>query len=659
MAWDDGLDKRSVVYEIAASPNGTIHLLAGPGTGKSTALKRRVARLLEERTAPESILAVTFTRTAAADLLNDLHTLQIPGCDRIAACTLHSLCFQILSHQAVLRGLGRVPRFLMEFEERPLLRDIDDRRYGDVSSRQKLLRAYEAAWARLQHDDPGYPEDPVERAFQQELRIWLDFHECMLLGELVPETLAHLRDNPLSPVLKRFSHVLVDEYQDLNRADQETIDLLADTAGLLVVGDDDQSVYCSMRHANPEGIVLFPQLHQGVLSRTLDECHRCPRRVVSIANALISNGPRLSNRTLQPRQDKDAGEIDVLQWRTADEEAQGLAKIIEWYVGSQGIRPGDVLVLTPRRKIGYRIRDELRLLGLDASSYFQEESLEGDVGKERFEILALLAHPTDGPALRHLLGMDHPTCRTTQYARVRDHCEQTGLGPWEVLERLADGRLRMPHTQSLVERFRAIKEEVTALREVNREDFVGSWLGNLDEGADLRSFTEEVIGSDDIAPLLDEWIPGPVGDNPLFLGKLYQELHSRITHPEIPNDADVVRVMTLHKSKGLKADLVVVAGCIDGWIPRVDERMTIAQRNTQINECRRLFYVAVTRTTRRLILSSAMYLPRREARASFARLVNARTGRVRESRFLRELGPERPRQAMAGTDFLQRLGQIQ
>jgi superfamily I DNA/RNA helicase len=101
--------------------------------------------------------------------------------------------------------------------------------------RQRRIRAYEAAWARLQHEEPGFAQAAADAAFQNVLVAWLRFHEGMLIGEIIPELYRYLRNNPAAPERSLYDHVLVDEYQDLNRAEQAVVDLLSTSAALCVV----------------------------------------------------------------------------------------------------------------------------------------------------------------------------------------------------------------------------------------------------------------------------------------------------------------------------------------------------------------------------------------------------------------------------------------
>jgi superfamily I DNA/RNA helicase len=115
MSWDQDLDRTSSAYRIASSQSRFNRVIAGPGTGKSFALKRRVARLLEEGANPKRILPVTFTNVAAEDLQREMLQIGVPGCENIRGSTLHSLCMHMLSRESVMQTVGRTPRPLNKF----------------------------------------------------------------------------------------------------------------------------------------------------------------------------------------------------------------------------------------------------------------------------------------------------------------------------------------------------------------------------------------------------------------------------------------------------------------------------------------------------------------------------------------------------------------
>jgi len=629
--WDDGLV--GPARRIAELNHTPMRVLAGPGTGKTFALMRRVARLLQDGATPNRMLVCTFTRTAARDLEGELVRLGVEGVDDVRAGTLHAFCFGLLGRDEVLEATGRVPRPLLRFEERFLLEDLNGDGFGGIRERDRRLQAFNAAWARLQSEMPGWPEDLIDQAFHRELVGWLRFHQAILIGELVPEALRYLRENPASPHRGVFEHVLVDEYQDLNRAEQFLLDLLGEAGHLIVIGDEDQSIY-SFKFAHPEGIATFDGSHPGTHDEGLDECRRCPRLVVELANTLIGNNPGRTPRVLRPLPGNPEGEVLVLQWRSIEDEAQGVAEIIRRRIQSGEVEAGRVLVLGPRRQLGYAVRDALNALGVFAHSFFHEEALDEDDAQQAFTLLTLLANPEDRVALRCWCGFGSTSLRTGAWARLRQHCETSGDSPHAALERLASGDLTIPHTGPLVERFRELQRRLGELAPLRGQALVDSLFpGDRDWTSFIRSLASTIQG-DEFDAL-----------------ELRETLRIGITQPELPTDVDYVRVMSLHKSKGLTADFVAVVGCIEGLVPTLTDG-TPAEQAASLEEQRRLFYVAITRTRRVLILSSVTQLRRNLAYRMGAQVrgrspVNATTI---ASRFLAELGPSRPA-AVLGTSI--------
>ena len=392
MTWSQGLEEGSPAFEIAASENPKVRVVAGPGAGKSFAMKRRVARLLEAGVDPKSILPVTFTRIAAEDLHRELVGMEVEGCDRLHGTTLHSLALRSLMRNHVLAATGRTPRPLNDFEMKPL--EVDLAVHGGLRDVRKKVRAYESAWARLQHDEPGFAQSAADLAFANDLIQWLQFHEAMLIGEVIPQFHEYLRSNPAAPERTEYSHILVDEYQDLNKAEQSAIELLSDDADVCIVGDDDQSIY-SFKHAHPEGIREWVEINADADDLTLVECRRCPTRVVAMANSLIAhNQMRPVPRQLVPRAENGQGDVRILQYVSLDDEIEGVATIITAMVES-GTPPGDILVLAQRSVIGTPIYERLIQAEIPVRSYYAEAELAGDDAQLRFALLKLFVNRDD------------------------------------------------------------------------------------------------------------------------------------------------------------------------------------------------------------------------------------------------------------------------
>lgn len=629
--WNRGLT--GIHRDIAAEESSPIHVLAGPGTGKTFAMMRRIARLIEEEEcSPKNILAVTFTRTAARDLKDQLGHLGIEGADEVRATTLHALCFSILSKQEVFDLTARSARPILDFEMDFLVDDLAHP-FGGKREVRRLIEAYEAAWARLQHEAPGFAATDEDQAFENALLDWLQYHRSMLIGELVPLTLAFLRQNPAMDVLPRFDHVLVDEYQDLNKADQELIELLAAHGTLIVIGDDNQSIY-RFRHANPEGIRTFEQTHPGTVPYEIEECRRCPPNIVAISNALISRDPHRSRDVpLRPDPNRQAADLFIVQHRTLDEEVSTVASFIDSYLNRHpGLPAGQALVLTPRRVIGNRIRDTLIRLGRNSLSYFLEDQLKTDAAAEGYALLNLLVSPDDRTALRAWLGLGGTDGRRGGYARLRKEAQRSGREPSDVLAAVAAGSERLPHSGALVERWNLLQHRLSEIRDLSGLELVRALWPNDEDTKDIRLVAENLALEND----------DPIG--------LLDAVREAITQPELPgSDSDIIRVMSLHKSKGLTAAVVVVAGCMAGALPKIDRDATQAEQDAQLEEQRRLFYVAITRATQSLVISSSLSMPWRDALAAGIDVTSRgfengiSVARTAASRFIMELGASAPR----------------
>lgn len=641
MAWNDGLDAGSEAYAIASSENSRIRVVAGPGTGKSFAMKRRVARLLEGGVNPKSILPVTFTRVAAEDLHRELIGMDALGAEKINATTLHSLALRILSRNHVLDSTGRFPRPLNKFEVAPIYADLNA--FGGKRGIVRKILAYHAAWARKQEDDPADVEVFRDADFEVALVDWLAFHRGMLIGEVIPYLFQYLRDNPVAEERSEFAHVLVDEFQDLNKVEQEIITMLSDSADICIVGDDDQSIY-SFKFAHPEGIQEWCDHNDNVDDLALVDCRRCPALVVRTANHLISQSvTRKNDRALSEFAENGDGVVRLIQYVDLEREVQGIANIVEDLMGS-GTHPGDIIILAQREVIGTYIYEELVSREVPVKSYYQESELDDAETQERFALLKLAANSDDRVALRWLLGRYSKSWYRGGYARVKEHAVRTGLSPWQILQALSDGDLKLSRTGPLVKRFQEISRRALELQDTSNDQGIIALIDELfpdgdDRWRDIRALSLEIMGNEAAVDL--------------SITDFVSELSHDISQPEIPSEIQDVRVMSLHKSKGLSAPATIIAACVEGVLPRrPDQDLTDAQKLAAIEEDRRLFFVGITRVKSRpadgepgrLFLTYSKRMAAADARKSGIKPASFEYGEavMNASRFLAELGPSAP-----------------
>jgi len=494
------------------------------------------------------------------------------------------------------------------------------------------MKAYEAAWARLQPEQPGHAQLPEDVAFEADLLRWLRFHEAMLIGEVIPHLYHYLRENPAAPELSEFGHVLIDEYQDLNRAEQEVLQLLGSGAAMCVIGDDDQSIY-SFKHAFPDGVREWSR--NGREDHAIVECRRCPTTVVRMANSLIARNQNRDPRQMNERVENGAGNVIIGQYQTVSDEAGAVARKIAQLVEA-GVSPGDIIVLAQRRPFATPIFDLLRESGVPVKSYYAEAALDSLEAQERFALLKLILNPEDRVALRWLLGRGHNRWRANEYRRLVEYCEQNNCSPRNALEQLSDGVIQIRNLGGLLQRFREIVAEAERLTVF---------------ADDPATFLAEWIPNPEILPLLSDVAAQALEESDELEG-FFDNLSRAITEPDVPAQVDEVRVMSLHKSKGLSSRYVFIVGCVEGLLPGSPRGQNQAEDAAKLEEDRRLMFVGITRVKADpegghpgyLALTYPVTMNLGDAFRSQITPVRqqGQTAFLRASRFVGEMGPAAP-----------------
>ncbi|MHB9032977.1 MAG: UvrD-helicase domain-containing protein [Anaerolineae bacterium] len=639
MTWSDKITGKAL--EIALCDDSPLRIIAGPGTGKTFSLKARLARLLEEGANPKEILLITYTRVAADDLIKEVNKLEIPNAKAIDKGTLHALCFRILNRIGESRGINNPLHICLGFEVRFLLQDLMLFEVGGYYFCEKQLKAVEAGWARNWDDTPGSPTTTQDYSFKEAVEQWLNYHEALLLNQFAPKTLEYLRDNPLCQERNKYKHVLVDEYQDLNRAEQVVIDLLSENGTLTVVGDEDQSIYEDFRYAHPEGISEFNTTHPNTHDIPLVVCRRCPKRIVKLANALIDHNIRRAKHNIVENPDNCDGDVSIVQWSSIDEEVDKLTEYIHNSIQCGTFNPGEILVLTPIKNEGRLIRDKLNCLGHIAHTFFNEEILEGNPktliksqAQQAFSLLNLLAFPDDSVALRCWLGYGAKDLNSKEYQVISSESKITGIPIRNLLDSMLSSQQYKKTTNGILSRYQELLLQESILSHLRTKELVDHvFPSDKDWSEPFRRITQFI---DDTSTVVD----------------LFDLLRSNIIQPELPIDVDYIRIMSLYKSKGLNAEHVIILGCLEGLVPRKKEKGTIEEKFRYQEEQRRLFYVAISRPKKTLVISSFKYMPVKLAYKMRASIIhsNAQIAEVRTSTFIEELGKTCPR-PIKGSDW--------
>jgi superfamily I DNA/RNA helicase len=363
-----------------------------------------------------------------------------------------------------------------------------------------------------------------------------------------------------------------------------------------------------------------------------------------MANSLIAhNVLRPVPRQLVARTENGEGDVRIVQYASLDNEIAGVATTISEMIKS-GTPPGDILVLAQRGVIGTPIFERLIGEELPVRSYYAEAKLDAEDAQLRFARLKLFVNRNDRVALRWLLGLGSANWRAPAYRRIRERCDADNSSPWQILNDVANGNYAIPYVGSLVGQFIKIRDQ----------------LGALEQCTDIRAVIDQIFpdgyeGTRELREVALAVLEELKDENK---ARFLSELVSAIATPEVPSEIEDVRIMSLHKSKGLSAPVTIIAGCVEGLLPmRPDSSLAAQASAAYLEEQRRLFYVGISRVKAApengqpgtLILTYSQQMPLATAMGAGISLAGSSygTANLNASRFIAELGPSAP-QPIAG-----------
>ena len=601
--------------EAVAHVEGPMLVLAGAGSGKTRVLTVRLARLLDQHGVdPRRVLAVTFTNKAAAEMKGRVATLLGRAPDGLWIGTFHAVCARLLRREAPPLGFTRPFTIYDEDDSESLVRRVID----DIGLPPKLYPAravrYEISRAKNAMVSPeAYAAEALDPWHANVARIYgatvralkranaMDFDDLLLhpleLFQAHPERLADYRS--------RFQFLLVDEYQDTNRAQYRFLHALAGGHGnLFVVGDDDQSIY-GWRGADLRNILEFQRDFAGARLVRLEENYRSTRPILDAANSVISANVGRLGKTL--RTIRGDGEPLTLL-RAADERDEA-----EWLVRefAQRARRGEhafdemaVLVRTNAQTRAFE--EELRRGGIPyrvvgAVSFYQRREV-----KDLLAYLRLIVNPDDDEAFRRAIAVPRRGIGETSLVALGTWATKWG---WS-LARTAAAAGRVPDLrakareglESFAAELEVMSRELAPLQPsealrgiVARLGYDGYLLGEDETGPERLENVNELINA--AAAWSEEW--GAVTEEEgLPLERFLAQ--AALTTGADEEGGSGVTIMTLHAAKGLEFPVVAVAGMEEGLFP-----LSRADTAEGVEEERRLCYVGITRAKDKLFLSYA------------------------------------------------------
>jgi DNA helicase-2/ATP-dependent DNA helicase PcrA len=630
-------------------------VVAGAGSGKTRVLTRRIAWLIAERGAhPGSILAITFTNKAAAEMRERVEELVGRRARIMWVSTFHSACVRILRKEIERFGYksgfsiydAADSRRLMTLVCRDL--ELDPKRYPPrtvlnwvSNQKNELLDHEEAAGSAVNDLERTYAE--AYRLYQDRLRAAnaVDFDDLIMVTVHLLQAFPEVRET----YRRRFRHVLVDEYQDTNHAQYALIRELCghdvgrpavaggddpdvpDSDGgvgpaeLMVVGDADQSIY-AFRGANIRNILRFEEDFPDARTVLLEQNYRSTQNILTAANAVISRNKGRKAKNLW----SDAGTGEQIVGYVADDEhdeARFVSSEIDRLTDAGAAKPRDVAVFY-RTNAQSRVFEEVFIrVGMPYKVVGGVRFYERKEVRDALAYLRMLVNPADEISLRRILNVPKRGIGERAEACVEAMARRDGTTFWDALRRADEAPGIATRSVTMIRQFVAAAEELMAMvASGQRADVV------LEQTLARTGYLAELEASDDpqdetrvenLAELVavarefaDEPTPPPSSDPadltpalpgvPEFLERVALVADSDQIPDQGSEDTGVVTLMTLHTAKGLEFPVVFLTGLEDGVFPHLRS----LGDQVELEEERRLAYVGFTRARERLYLSRAV-----------------------------------------------------
>jgi DNA helicase II / ATP-dependent DNA helicase PcrA len=615
--------------EAVTHGEGPLLILAGAGSGKTRALTYRIAYLIATGKArPGEILAITFTNKAAGEMKERVERLVGAVSRLMWVMTFHSACARILRREAERLGYARSFTIYDEADSLRMVKrcqeelEVDTKRFNPRAVKAQISGAKN----RLL-DSSGYREQ-MSGFFEQTVADVYTLYEkrmheanAMDFDDLLANTvsLLELFEDVRDRYRRTFRHVLVDEYQDTNRAQYRLLQLLTgEERNLFVIGDDYQAVY-GFRGADIRNILEFQDDFPDARVIKLEQNYRSTQTILSAANAVVANNRGQISKSLWTELG-EGDRVHVVELADEHEEARYVAGELERLVDEEGLSRDEIAVFYRTNAQSRVLEDTMVRFNLPYQVIGGTKFYERAEIKDAVAYLSLLVNPADAVSFARVVNSPRRGIGQTSQARLLSYANTTGLPIWDVavdpaavpglgaaavksvgrfmsaMEGLRD-RVATSSVGDLLEALlhetgyvEALESERTIEAEgrlENLQELVGvarEFDQNYELASRERSARSAQDEADDVPPLAQ------------FLEQisLYSEQDA------LRDERGLATLMTLHNAKGLEYDCVFMIGCEEGVFPH---SRSVEEGN--LEEERRLCYVGMTRARQRLYISYA------------------------------------------------------
>lgn len=629
----DGLNHEQ--KKAVLSLEGPVLVLAGAGSGKTRVVTYRIAHMIESGILPEKILGLTFTNKAALEMKDRVHKLTS---NHVLICTFHSLGAKILRES--IGHLGYKPDFTIYDEEdilkviRSCLEELGIKsktlepksfRYMISNAKNSLTPADELEGSNDSEIEKWFPK--VYKIYESKLKDYnaLDFDDLLYL----PVRLFREFPEILTFYQNRYSHLLIDEYQDTNASQYELARQLVKKSGnIFVVGDPDQSIY-SWRGADIENILNFEKDYPGALVIRLEENYRSKSNILEAANALISHNQNRYEKRLWSH----LGEGEKIKLNTLSserEEASYIADKIIFYHKQKGIPLNEMVVFyrthaQSRAFEDYFLSRNIPYVIIGGISFYQRKEI-----KDILAYLRMIQSNHDWISFTRTINLPKRGFGEATLEKIEQSAQKERLSIFNYLEALVDKAPLVENVKLSVKQLQGLTEYVSLIRSQRRVlelTSLGELVRSLIEQSgyltllkeDKETFEDRKENLDALIAKAFEW---EFSKEEPTLGAFLEELSLKISTDEESESEDHLNLMTIHNGKGLEFKVTFLVGMEEDLFPHVNSR----DSKKELEEERRLCYVGMTRAKEYLYLTNCMQ-----------RYIWGTSRTQRPSRFIREI----------------------
>lgn len=607
--------------EAVKNIDGPMLILAGAGSGKTKTITSRLAYLIALGIDPANTLTLTFTNKAA----NEMRTRALSLLDSVAypplLCTFHK--FGLLFLKFHIDRIGRKNSFVLidSDDKKKILKELNIELplafvENEISRLKNLLIDPESAL--LQADQKNYKLlAEVYQKYENYLKEknLVDFDDLLMLSYKILDLDYELAKE----ISRRYLYIMVDEYQDTNELQFKLLQKLCSAhQNICVVGDDDQSIY-SWRGANIRNILEFSNHFKGAKIVKLEKNYRSSTQILKIANELIShNKNRLGKELISAV--GDGPDVVVLESSDENEEALKIAKKIRELLDI-GVNPGEIAILFRLNALSRSIEDGLNKLKIPYRLVGTIRFYERMEVKDLISYFRIIVNPHDDYSLKRVINKPKRGVGKTTIEKLEKlaYMKQTSI--YELFNGNFDSELEKEIGKKSIQIIRAFFDDLELLKKILQDssmkflDAFDEIIGFKDAFKDDPEVFDRLNNIDEVYGLYRDFI---IQNPNSSLEDFLNEISLQSDQDSIKNDGVVA--MSIHSSKGLEFEYLFVIGLEEGIFP-------ILREGTDIEEERRLAYVAITRAKKELTLSHVK-----------SRFYHGKRSELIKSRFLNECG---------------------